>query len=64
MTRHSGITRLIEAGMYPIVIIKYSGHTTTREIEQTYGHALDKLSESQKELSRQHHKNIMKDIIA
>lgn len=40
MTRHTGITRMIEFGYDLFFIICYSGHTGIREIERTYGHIL------------------------
>ena len=40
MTRHTGITRLIEFGIDLLVIASISGHTDIREITRTYGHIL------------------------
>lgn len=40
MTRHTAITRLIEMGTDPMVIASWVGHTSTRQIEETYGHIL------------------------
>ena len=40
MTRHSGITRMIEMGYDLFFIILYSGHSSIKEIERTYGHIL------------------------
>lgn len=40
MTRHTGITRLIEFGVDLLVIASISGHTNIREIPRTYGHIL------------------------
>lgn len=41
MTRHTGITRLIEFGLPLMVIASISGHSSTTQIEETYGHILD-----------------------
>lgn len=40
MTRHTAITRLIEMGTNLMVIASLVGHTSTRQIEETYGHIL------------------------
>lgn len=40
MTRHTGITRLIEFGVDLLIIASISGHTDIREITRTYGHIL------------------------
>lgn len=40
MTRHSGITRMLEMGYDLFFIILFSGHSSIREIERTYGHIL------------------------
>lgn len=40
MTRHTAITRLIEMGTNLMVIASWVGHTSTRQIEETYGHIL------------------------
>ena len=40
MTRHSGITRMIEMGYDLFFIILFSGHSSIKEIERTYGHIL------------------------
>lgn len=40
MTRHTGITRLIEFGIDLLVIASISGHSDIREITRTYGHIL------------------------
>ncbi|MBR3697551.1 MAG: site-specific integrase [Clostridia bacterium] len=42
MTRHTFTTRCIESGMDLMTIANLLGHTTTLQIEQTYGHILDK----------------------
>lgn len=42
MLRHTFATRCIEAGLELITIAKLMGHTTTKQIEKTYGHVLDK----------------------
>lgn len=42
MTRHTFTTRCIEAGMDLMVIAKLLGHSSTAQIEKTYGHILDK----------------------
>lgn len=40
MTRHTAITRLIEMGTDLMVIASWVGHTSIRQIEETYGHIL------------------------
>lgn len=40
MTRHTFVTRCIEARMELITIVKLVGHSYTRPIEKTYGHIL------------------------
>ena len=40
MTRHTLVTRCIEARMELITIAKLAGHSSTRQIERTYGHIL------------------------
>lgn len=42
MNRHTGVTRLIEFGMDLMVIASFTGHTSRRQIEETYGHILQK----------------------
>ena len=49
MTRHTFVTRCIEAGMPTIVIAKLVGHSNTKQIEETYGHILDKFRNKQLE---------------
>lgn len=49
MLRHTFITRCIEARLELITIAKLVGHTTTKQIEQTYGHILDKFRSTQLE---------------
>ena len=49
MTRHTFITRAIEAGIPTIVIAKLVGHKNTKQIEETYGHILDKFRNKQLE---------------
>lgn len=41
MTRHTGISFMICMGFDLIFITIFSGHSSIREIEQTYGHILD-----------------------
>ena len=40
MTRHTGVTRLIEFGTDLSIIASLAGHTTNTQIEETYGHIL------------------------
>lgn len=47
MTRHTFATRCIESGMDTMTIAKLLGHTSTRQIEETYGHILDKYRNKQ-----------------
>ena len=47
MCRHSAITRMIEAGIDLLLITKIAGHTSTHQIEETYGHILDKFKNEQ-----------------
>lgn len=42
MTRHTSITRLIEFGMDLMIISSIAGHSSIRQIEETYGHILQK----------------------
>ncbi len=42
MTRHTFTTRCIESGMDLMTIAKLLGHTTTLQIQKTYGHILDR----------------------
>lgn len=42
MTRHTFTTRCIESGMDLMTIANLLGHTTTLQIEKTYGHILDR----------------------
>lgn len=42
MTRHTGVTRLIEFGMDLMVIASFTGHTSRKQIEETYAHILQK----------------------
>lgn len=42
MTRHTFTTRCIESGMDLMVLAKLLGHSSTAQIEKTYGHILDK----------------------
>lgn len=47
MTRHTGITRLIEFGMNLLTIAAFSGHTDITQIQETYGHILDDFKNAQ-----------------
>lgn len=49
MLRHTFVTRCIEAGIPLPIIAKLLGHTTTKQIEETYGHILDKFRNNQLE---------------
>ena len=49
MLRHTFATRCIEAGIPLPVIAKLLGHTSTKQIEKTYGHILDKFRNKQLE---------------
>lgn len=49
MTRHTFATRCIEAGIELLTIARLLGHTTTKQIEETYGHILDKFRNKQLE---------------
>lgn len=40
MCRHTATTRMIEADINPMLIAEILGHSSTRELERTYGHIL------------------------
>ena len=50
MTRHTFATRCIEAGLDLLTIAHLLGHTSTRQVERTYGHILDKYRDKQLEI--------------
>lgn len=56
MTKHTFVTRCIEAGMRLIAISKLVG-TSVRELEKTYAHVLDKFMEEELKGLRKHLKN-------
>lgn len=56
MTRHTGVTRLVEFGMDSFTIISFTGHTTTREIEKTYAHILENYRNKKLEDPQFHYK--------
>lgn len=47
MTRHTGITRLIEFDMNLLTISTFSSHTDITQIQETYGHILDDYKNAQ-----------------
>lgn len=49
MLRHTFATRCIEAGLELLTIAKLLGHSTTEQVEKTYGHILDKFRNQQLE---------------
>ena len=55
MTRHTFVTRLIEADVDLMVIAKLVGHSNTRQIQKTYGHILPQYMESQLNKARTHY---------
>ena len=56
MTKHTFVTRCIEAGMRLIAISKLVG-TSVRELEKTYAHVLDRFMEEELKGLRKHLKN-------
>lgn len=56
MTKHTFVTRCIEAGMQLITISKLVG-TSVRELEKTYAHVLDKFIEGELKGLRKHLEN-------
>lgn len=56
MCRHTGTTRMIEAGMDLLVIAAILGHKDDRQIKETYGHILAKYRNKQLRNSRSYYK--------
>lgn len=56
MTRHTFTTRCIESGMDLMTIANLLGHTTTLQIEQTYGHILDRYKKQKLDGLRDYYK--------
>lgn len=61
MTRHTGVEFLIEMGYDLYFISKITRHTSTKEIEKTYGHILDEYMK--KKLKDPYYKLLIEDII-
>lgn len=61
MTRHTGVAFLIEMGYDLYFISKITRHTSTKEIEKTYGHILDEYMK--KKLKNPDYKLLIEDII-
>ena len=56
MCRHTGATRMIEAGMDLLVIASILGHTDDTQIKETYGHILNQYKNKQLKNSRNYYK--------
>ena len=56
MCRHTGATRMIEAGMDLLVIASILGHVDDRQIKETYGHILARYRNRQLKNSRAYFK--------
>ena len=56
MCRHTGATRMIEAGMDLLVIAAILGHVDDRQIKETYGHILARYRNRQLKNSRAYYK--------
>lgn len=56
MNRHTAITRLIEIGTNLMVIASWVGHTSTKQIEETYGHILQNFQNWQLEHPGEYYK--------
>lgn len=56
MCRHTGATRMLEAGMDLLVIANILGHSDDRQIKETYGHILNKYKNKQLKNSRSYYK--------
>ena len=56
MCRHTGATRMIEAGMDLLVIASILGHVDDRQIKETYGHILTRYRNRQLKNSRAYYK--------
>lgn len=56
MCRHTGATRMIEAGMDLLVIANLLGHSDDRQIRETYGHILNRYKNKQLKNSRLYYK--------
>lgn len=57
MCRHTGATRMLEAGMDLLVIAYILGHSDDRQIKETYGHILPRYRNKQLKNSRTYYKN-------
>lgn len=55
MCRHTGATRMIEAGMDLLVIAQILGHSDDRQIKETYGHILPNYKNKQLKNSRNYY---------
>lgn len=56
MCRHTGATRMLEAGMDLLVIAYILGHSDDRQIKETYGHILNRYKNKQLKNSRAYYK--------
>jgi site-specific recombinase XerD len=56
MCRHTGTTRMIEAGMDLLVIASILGHKDDTQIKETYGHILNRYRNQQLKDSRSYYK--------
>ena len=56
MCRHTGATRMIEAGMDLLVIAAILGHSDDTQIKETYGHILNRYKNKQLKNSRAYYK--------
>lgn len=56
MCRHTGATRMLEAGMDLLVIAHILGHSDDRQIRETYGHILNRYKNKQLKNSRSYYK--------
>lgn len=54
MCRHTFATRCIESGMDLLYIAQLMGHTSTKQLQRTYGHLLDKYKAEQISLSKKY----------
>ena len=58
MCRHTGATRMIEAGMDLLVIATILGHVDDRQIKETYGHILARYRNKQLKDCRAYSKKV------
>ncbi len=58
MCRHTGATRMIEAGMDLLVIAAILGHVDDRQIKETYGHILARYRNKQLKDCRAYSKKV------